>query len=67
MARAERSVAAVSLPILVVVVLVGIYYVRIWPHVGDFVLAVDHCDQLFCDFVRYFYVMGSELWKTRAP
>lgn len=43
------------------------YYAWTWRSVHAFVVAVDHCDILFCDFAFHFYPMGRSLFATRAP
>ncbi len=53
--------------VLVVVVALSLYYLRTWPTVAAFVLAIDHCDLLFCDFVRHFLPMGSTLFQDKMP
>lgn len=43
------------------------YYFKTWSTIEAFVRAMDHCDLLFCDFVRHYYVMGQNFFSLKAP
>jgi alpha-1,2-mannosyltransferase len=47
--------------------IVLIYYVIYWQSVRNFVVAIDQCDTLFCDFFRHFYPMGKEIFISFQP
>jgi hypothetical protein len=53
--------------VMSLLLLVSIYYVRVWPSVADFVRAIDHHDRLFQDFLGHYYPMGKTLLETPAP
>jgi hypothetical protein len=38
-----------------------------WKSVGNFVVSIDQCEVLFCDFYRHFYPMGRELFISFRP
>jgi hypothetical protein len=63
-ARHPRVAVIVS---LVVLALAGVLYAQVWPDLESFVLAIDHCDKLFCDFTNHYYPMAVELYRTRTP
>lgn len=46
-----------------VLALYGLY----WKSVGNFVISIDQCEVLFCDFYRHFYPMGRELFASFRP
>jgi alpha-1,2-mannosyltransferase len=46
---------------VVVAVAAFLLYWILWPSVGAFVTGVDHCDLLFCDFVRFYYPMSQRI------
>ena len=50
-----------------VIFLVFLYYYLHWGTVAGFVEAVDHCDRLFCDFFKVFYVMGETIFTDKVP
>jgi hypothetical protein len=50
-----------------VAALVLSYYRAVWPTIGDFVTAIDHCAVLFCDYLLHFSPMGQELFESRQP
>lgn len=50
-----------------VVLAVAAYYVWQWRTLDRFVVAIDHCELLFCDFVRHYYPMGEEIFATARP
>lgn len=47
--------------------IVLIAYALYWQRLGNFVVAIDQCDVLFCDFFRHFYPMGSEIFASSQP
>ena len=62
--RPQWVVAGFALTVLVAV---GVYYRMIWGSLEGFVVAVDFCDKLFCDFVVYYYEMGRSILATKVP
>jgi alpha-1,2-mannosyltransferase len=52
------------LPLLLAI---AIYYAAVWRSVDAFVVAMDHCPQLFCDFVRYYYPMSQQIRTSAGP
>lgn len=38
-----------------------------WRDVRSFVVSIDQCDILYCDFFRHFYPMGREILATNLP
>lgn len=48
-------------------VLVLALYGLHWKSVGNFVISIDQCEVLFCDFYRHFYPMGRELFTSFQP
>jgi glycosyl transferase family 87 len=52
------------LPLLLAIAL---YYAARWRSVDAFVVAMDHCGQLFCDFVRYYYPMSQQIRTSAGP
>jgi hypothetical protein len=50
-----------------VIAMVTFYYFKTWHTMDTFVKAIDHCDLLFCDFVRHYYVMGKYFFSLKAP
>lgn len=43
------------------------YYALVWENVAGLVRALDHCQELFCDFTRQYYPTGRELFTTGRP
>lgn len=44
------------------------FYTRLlWESFPTFVVRMDNCDLLFCDFVRHYWRMGRSLLETREP
>jgi hypothetical protein len=56
-AHAARALATDWLPLALMLAV----YAHAWRSLEAFVSAVDHCDRLFCDFVRHFYPMGQAI------
>jgi hypothetical protein len=52
---------------LLIVGLVVAYYIIAWDSLDDFVIAIDHCEKLFCDFTNHYYPMGRSLFWDRRP
>jgi hypothetical protein len=52
---------------LLIVGLMVAYYATVWDSLDDFVIAIDHCEKLFCDFTNHYYPMGRSLFWTRLP
>lgn len=50
-----------------VLLLVGAYYAAVWGSVAQFVVAIDHCEKLFCDFADVYYPMGRKLLALKRP
>lgn len=50
-----------------VVFLVFLYYYLQWGTLNNFVEAMDHCERLFCDFYKIFYVMGESIFIDKVP
>ena len=42
------------------------YYLR-WGTFENFNAAIDHCDFIFCDFNKPFYIMGENILTVKAP
>ncbi len=49
------------------IAIVLIYYALYWQSVRNFVISIDQCDVLFCDFFRHFYQMGREIFVSNQP
>ena len=62
--RPRRLVVAFALTVLSAV---GMYYWIMWGSIQGFVVSMDFCDKLFCDFVVYYYEMGREILTTKTP
>lgn len=58
----NTAVAALVTPLLVLAIL--FYFDRTWGSMTRFVMVIDHCPQLFCDFVRHYYPMGRDIFVT---
>lgn len=52
---------------LLLLALVAGYYYWVWGTVGNFVIALDHCQVLFCDFTKQYYPTGQTLFETATP
>jgi hypothetical protein len=52
---------------LSVFVALGFYYAGHWASVDEFVLAIDHSEQLFQDFLDYYYPMALSIYEAAAP
>ena len=50
-----------------IILLILLYYYFQWRDINSFVQAVDHCDILFCDFKKGFYVMGKNILTKQVP
>lgn len=48
-------------------VLIFLYYRVVWGGVPGLVVALDHCRELYCDFVRQYYPTGRELLISGRP
>ena len=59
-AASHSVVPALVTPLLILAVL--FYFDRTWGSVTRFVVVIDHCPQLFCDFVRHYYPMGRDIF-----
>jgi alpha-1,2-mannosyltransferase len=54
--------------ILVAVVLAAVLYYRaVWGGVPALVTALDHCQELYCDFVRQYHPTGREVLASGQP
>lgn len=42
-------------------------YKFIWGNIPNFVISIDNCTFLFCDFMNHYYPTGSQLFKTFTP
>ena len=52
----------------IVMVIGGLfYYSQTWGSVENFVVALDHCDVLFCDFTKQYYPTGQQLFESATP
>lgn len=63
----RRALGAYIIGATLVVALVSIYHLSTWDSVRAFVVAIDHCEKLFCDFTNHYYPMGNEILQTRTP
>ncbi len=52
--------------VVIIVAVIG-YYIFHWKSVNGFVVAIDQCKTLFCDFFGHFYPMGQEILVTFQP
>ncbi|MCA9935258.1 MAG: DUF2029 domain-containing protein [Anaerolineales bacterium] len=50
-----------------VLLAVLLFYRAVWGDVPTLVAALDHCDELFCDFTRQYYPTGQALFETGQP
>jgi uncharacterized membrane protein len=66
-AGTRRGYKATLVSVSLALVLVAVYYRTEWKSVAGFVSAIDHCDILFCDFVRHFHTMGRLVLSTARP
>ena len=60
--RGAALVAALS-----VFVALALYYAGHWASLGEFVLAIDHHEQLFQDFLGHYYPMAQSIYEATAP
>jgi hypothetical protein len=66
----QRSATSWGLLALVtaLVALGAWFYTRLlWRSFPEFVLRMDHCNLLFCDFVRHYWRTGRNLLQTHEP
>jgi hypothetical protein len=49
------------------ILLAIVYYWLVWGSVNELVHALDHCQQLFCDFTRQYHPTGNALLTTGQP
>jgi hypothetical protein len=61
-----RRGAAVAAALSVFVAL-ALYYAGHWASLGEFVLAIDHHEQLFQDFLGHYYPMAQSIYEATAP
>ncbi|MCP4345673.1 MAG: DUF2029 domain-containing protein [Desulfobacterales bacterium] len=52
---------------IVILLFVFVYYISTWKTLNAFVLSVDHCDLLFCDFIKHYYPMGKNIFVSKIP
>lgn len=50
-----------------ITLLVMFYYRWWWGTLENYVVAIDHCKQFFCDFTRHYYTTGQELFVSGTP
>ena len=50
-----------------VLLLISAYYLWIWESVDSFVIAVDHSNQLFQDFLGHYYPRGRTILHITTP
>ena len=65
--QSGRSYLRPLLGALLLIGLVTFYYVLTWDSVDEFVIAIDHCEKLFCDFTNHYYPMGRSLFWDKTP
>lgn len=65
--RLATRTLVLLLTTLIVLTLVGVWYVALFDSVNGFVAATDHGRKLFGDFVAHYFPMGKKIWTTRAP
>lgn len=46
---------------------VFLQYCFYWGNLDSFVVEIDSCDNIFCDFTRYYYPMGKKLLDNPVP
>ncbi|MBU8920536.1 MAG: DUF2029 domain-containing protein [Bacteroidales bacterium] len=56
--------AALIVPLLI---LISAYYLTVWKSVASFVVALDHNNQLFQDFLGHYYPMARTILHTSTP
>lgn len=44
-----------------------LWYALVWGSIDGFVRSIDHCELLFCDFVRHYYPTGASFLRTGEP
>jgi hypothetical protein len=54
-------------PIWGLVLAIFLQYYFHWGSLDAFVIEIDSCDSLFCDFTRYYYPMGKKLLDNPVP
>ncbi len=60
--------AAVFILLTAVMILLSvIFYRAVWHDIPTLVNALDHCDDLFCDFTRQYYPTGQQLFDSGQP
>jgi hypothetical protein len=51
----------------VLIILALLFYRAVWHDVPTLVSALDHCDDLFCDFTRQYYPTGRDIFDSGIP
>jgi hypothetical protein len=65
--KKSSLVLKVSITSLIIIGVALLYYINAWDSLEGFVVAMDHTNVLFGDFVRHFYPMGKEIFITHLP
>jgi hypothetical protein len=50
-----------------IAILLFAYYAVTWRNFAGFTRAIEVCEELFCDFIIYYYPMGEEVFRTGLP
>ena len=66
-ARRPSVQAVVLVAAAAVVLLAALYYRLAYGSVANLVAALDHCQELYCDFTRQYYPTGRDLLATGRP
>ncbi len=66
-AHPGQLISSLLIPGMLICAAVLLYYRTVWDSIHDFVVAIDHCELLFCDFVSHFYRMGTEIFTLGKP
>lgn len=63
----RNPIYSLSIPGLIILFGILLYYRSAWYSLDHFVTSIDHCHVLFCDFHYIFYRMGSEIFSAGKP
>lgn len=62
-----KPIVKISLISVLIIGMNFLIYKWIWGSTERFVVAMDHCNLMFCDFIHHYYPMGGTLFRTFLP
>jgi hypothetical protein len=61
------TAAAFGVGVAAIGIVLSAYYAWTWRSFSGFTAAIRVCDELFCDFIIYYYPMGEAIFRVELP